>query len=147
MIAAPIMAGCHSGLLPDGTLKYGVCDYYKKYYALHNELIKPLIRHANLYHILPRPDNVNWDGIQYGTDEHTENGLGGAAFVFKPAAEGGDRKRIYPRGLARDVKYNVSFFERTEQSFDALGSEIMEKGIEVVMTEPCASEIIFFKIL
>lgn len=27
--------------------------------------LRPLIRQADLYHILPRPDNRNWDGIQY----------------------------------------------------------------------------------
>lgn len=145
IIAAAVMAGSHTGVMPDGKLPYGVCEYYKKYYALHNEIIKPLIRHANLYHILPRPDNVNWDGIQYGTDTVPANGICGAAFVFKPTAEGGDVKRIYPRGLAGDVKYKVCFYERGEQDFEAMGAELMEDGFDVVMTEPCASDIIFFK--
>ena len=41
--------------------------------------IRPMIRNADLYHILPRPDGKNWDGIQY-FDSTTRKGV---LYLFK----------------------------------------------------------------
>ncbi len=139
LISAPIMLGSWNG-----STEYFA--YYKEYLLLHNAKIKHLIRHANLYHTLPRPDGIHWDGMQYGMD-HSVNGnkVHGAAFVFKPSDKDGDSKHIKIRGLCPDAMYKADFYERKEQSFVASGKEIMEKGITVRMDGAPASDIIFFE--
>ena len=42
--------------------------------------IRPLVRTANLYHILPRPDDKTWDGIEYFDPVSKK----GAVYVFRP---------------------------------------------------------------
>lgn len=135
MIYAPIM-----GDLCD-------CPRGPEYIRLHNEKIKPLIREANLYHTLPRPDGIRWDGIQYGYDILPENRIGGALFLFKPSAEGGTEKHVGVRGLNPDFTYRADFYDRKEQSFTATGRELMENGITVTIPEDIGSEIIFFEVL
>ncbi len=139
LISAPVMLGSWNG-----STEYFA--YYKEYLLLHNAKIKHLIRHANLYHTLPRPDGIHWDGIQYGMD-HSVNGnkIHGAAFIFKPSDKDGDTKHIKIRGLCPDAMYKADFYERKAQSFIASGKEIMEKGITVYMDGVPASDIIFFE--
>ncbi len=63
-----VMMGSWSNSI-DGEMYYNYC-------TLYNENIKPLVRDADLYHILPRPDGVNWDGIQYA-DADSKNEING----------------------------------------------------------------------
>ncbi len=144
---ALVMGGimCSSWCGPkDGHYRYGLTEIYDEYCHLHNEKIKPLIREANLYHTLPRPDHIHWDGMQYGCDTIPENGIGGALFLFKPTDEEGSEKTVTIRGLNPDLTYSAEFYERKEQSFTASGRELMENGLKCVIPEPCGSEIVFF---
>jgi len=146
---ALVMGGimCSSWCGPkDGQYRYGLTEIYNEYCHLHNEKIKPLIREANLYHTLPRPDHIHWDGIQYGCDTIPENGIAGALFLFKPTDEEGQEKTVRIRGLNPDLTYFVEFYERKEQSFTAAGRELMENGLKCVIPEPCGSEIVFFAV-
>ncbi|MBO5069762.1 MAG: alpha-galactosidase [Roseburia sp.] len=144
VIMGAVMLGSWCGSEDNKTLKYNLLDYYKEYVNLHNEKIKHLVRHANLYHILPRPDGIHWDGMQYGMVEIPENRICGASFIFKPSDQDGTRKRIPVRGLNPDITYSAEFYEHKAQSFVATGRELMEKGFEIELTEVCDSDIVFF---
>ncbi|MBQ6809232.1 MAG: alpha-galactosidase, partial [Clostridia bacterium] len=61
-------------------------DYYKKYCDMYELKVRPLVREAELYHILPRPDGVNWDGMMYA-DPDSENEIKGLVFLFKPSEQ------------------------------------------------------------
>ncbi len=124
--------------------------YYERgaeYITLHNEKIKPLIREANFYHTLPRPDGIHWDAVQYGYDILPENGIGGALFIFKPSTEDGNEKHVSIRGLNPDFTYRADFYERKDQSFTATGRELLENGITVTINEDIGSEIVFFEVV
>jgi hypothetical protein len=56
--------------------------------------LRPLIREANLYHILPRPDDRHWDGIQYYNPATGQ----GATCVYKPHSEN-EAQTIRLKGL------------------------------------------------
>ena len=144
LIMGGVMLGSWSGSIDNKDFYYNLKDYYKKYLNLHNDKIKPLIRHANLYHILPRPDHVNWDGIQYGMAEIPKNRICGASFLFKPTAQAAPTKHIPVRGLNPDVTYKCEFYERENLSFIAKGNELMDKGFDITIEADCGSEIVFF---
>jgi len=146
MIMGGVMLASWTGP-KDGHLQYDLEKYFAKYVNLHNEKIKPLIRHGNLYHTLPRPDQIHWDGMQYGCDFIPENRIGGALFLFKPTNEEGSEKTVRIRGLNPDLTYRAAFYERTEQSFTATGAELMEKGLTCVIEEELGSEIVFFEVV
>ena len=62
--------------------------------------IRPLVRTANLYHILPRPDDKVWDGIEY-FDPGSKKG---AIYIFRPGNPE-SRQAVKLKGL--DSKANV----------------------------------------
>ena len=61
--------------------------------------IRPLVRTANLYHILPRPDDKVWDGIEYFDPVSKK----GAISIFRP---GNPESRQVVRLKGLDAKAN-----------------------------------------
>ena len=121
-----------------GTLMF---DYYQKYSTLFAQKIRPLVRNGDLYHILPRPDGINWDGIMY-SDKDSENEIKGVVFLFKPSLEAENVKNIVLRGLDKDTLYTLTFEDRPEQNVTLSGEMLMTVGIDVAI-EYVGSEIIW----
>jgi hypothetical protein len=63
---------------------------YRQYIALYKEKQRPILRGANVYHILPMANGTNWDGLQYYNPDLNK----GSVFLFKPSvlAFDGDAK-------------------------------------------------------
>ena len=107
--------------------------------ATYKTRIRPLVRNADLYHILPRPDGKNWDGIQY-YDPATKKGV---AYLFKPAA-GTDTMPIKLRGLDPLINYRVTFEDGTNPTVEKTGRELAN-GIEVALKGEPVSELVFLE--
>ncbi len=105
-------------------------DYYKEYCDMYEAKVRPLVREAELYHILPRPDGTNWDGMMYA-DPDSENEIKGLVFLFKPSVEVSDTYNVVFDGLYEDTVYQLTFEDRPEQNCTATGADLMTKGIEV----------------
>ena len=105
-------------------------DYYTKYCNLYKEKVRPLVRDGELYHILPRPDGTNWDGIMYA-DPDSANEIKGAVFLFKPSADVENVKNIVFDGLDESTVYQLTFEDRPEQNCTATGADLMTKGLDV----------------
>lgn len=116
-------------------------EYYKKYIPMYKEKIRPLVRHGELYHILPRPDGKNWDGIMYA-DPDSNNEIKGAVFLFKPSAEVNEIYNVVFEGLNEDTVYSLTFEDRPEQNCTATGKALMTEGLDVEI-EYIGSEIIW----
>jgi len=114
---------------------------YKKNVAIYKESLRPLIREANIYHILPRPDGINWDGIEY-YDSMTREG---AIMLYKPSISGGENNNIILKGLEPSQTYSFEFTDRPEQNITMTGAELMKNGLPVIMTGELTSEIILFE--
>jgi len=107
--------------------------------ATYKTKIRPLVRNADLYHILPRPDWRHWDGIQY-YDPATAKGV---VYIFKPAA-GTDAMTIKLRGVDPDKTYRVTFEDGSNPAVEKTGSELAN-GIEVVLKGAPVSELLFLE--
>lgn len=101
--------------------------------------IRTLVRHADLYHVLPRPDGRNWDGIQYH-DPATQRG---AVYLFKPAA-GRDSMVIPLRGLEPDRRYRVTFEDGSNPTVERTGTELAN-GLPVTLRGASLSELVFLE--
>ena len=143
VIMGSIMFASWSGP-KDGSLQFGLEEYYDKYIKMYKEKIKPLVRDADLYHVLPRPDGINWDGVEY-IDADSENEIKGAVFVFKPSAEGGNTNSIKLRGLEKTKKYTLEFEDNKAQGLTLTGNYLMTKGVSVTLRDNVDSEIIWIK--
>jgi hypothetical protein len=104
--------------------------------------IRPLIRNGDLYHILPRPNGTDWDGVEY-----YDPGVGrGVCYLFKPNATASNMKNIRLRGLNPYALYNVTFEDGSNPLRSMYGSELMAGGINVTLNGSIASELMFFSI-
>ena len=108
--------------------------------SLYKTKLRPLIREANIYHILPRPDGVHWDGIEY----YDPNNLTGAVMLFKPDSLP-DTKTVQFAGLDSKKDYILTFTDRPEQNATHSGTQLMEQGLPVTIKGKNQSEIIFFQ--
>ena len=104
--------------------------YYNEYALLYKNSVRPLVREAELYHILPRPDGVNWDGMMYA-DPDSENEIKGLVFLFKPSEQTTDTYNVVLDGLYEETVYQLTFEDRPEQNCTATGAELMTNGINV----------------
>ncbi len=107
--------------------------------AIYKTKIRPLVRNADLYHILPRPDGKNWDGIQY-YDPATGQGV---VYLFKPAA-GTNMMPIRLRGLEDKTVYRITFEDGTNAAVEKTG-EKLAKGLVVTLKGAPVSELIFIE--
>lgn len=119
--------------------KYSVMP---KYTSIYKEKLRPLIRNANVYHVLDRPTGEDWDAIEF-YDPNTTNAIRGALFVFKPA--GPDSKTIVLKGLDPDYTYTVEFQDRTQQNTTATGAQLMQEGLTIELTGEKSADIVFLK--
>ena len=111
----------------------------RKAVATYKTRIRPLVRNANLYHILPRPDGKHWDGIQY-YDPATRKGV---VYLFKPA-ESTDTLRIPLRGVAPALRYRVTFEDGSNPAQEKTGAELRQ-GLDVTLTGSPRSELVFIE--
>lgn len=115
---------------------------YRQHIMLYKTRQRPILRGADVYHILPMADGINWDGLEYFNTRINK----GSVFLFKPSAKAvdGNSKVIKLKGLDRKKRYTLTFQDRTTLNCTKTGQELMDAGITVTaMTGDNASEIIW----
>ena len=115
-----------------------IIEVAKESISLYKTRIRPLIREGNLYHLFPRPDGVDWDGVQF----HDPTKGKGAVLLFKPNNKV-DTRRIVLKGLDRTKTYALAFQDRPDQNTRKSGADLMDQGFDVTMTGQDVSEIVW----
>jgi hypothetical protein len=113
----------------------------RKSFLLYNARQAPILRGADVYHIMPIPDGKNWDGLEYFNPSIRK----GSVFLFKPTDMGGDSQAIKLKGLDRKAMYTLTFQDRPEQNSRKTGADLMDNGLPVNMTGNYVSEIIWIE--
>lgn len=114
----------------------------KESFALYNARQCDILRGADVYHILPMPDGVNWDGMQFYNKDIEK----GSVFLFKNRESGGTQKTIRLDGLQNNAIYTLAFEDRPALNCTKTGKELMENGINVTgMDRVYDSEIIWIE--
>jgi hypothetical protein len=109
-------------------------------WKLYQTRQRAILRGGDVYHILPFPDGMNWDGMQFFNTDINK----GSVLLFKPSENAPDMKVIKLKGLDRKATYTLTFQDRKEQNTKMTGAELMDKGIDVKgMSGKFASEIIW----
>ena len=108
--------------------------------ATYKAKIRPLVREADLYHILQRPNGRDWDGIEY-YDPAIRKGV---VYLFKPAKEV-TTQAIRLKGLDLDHMYRVQFEDGTHPSSVKSATELMDEGFQVTLEGAEVSELVFFE--
>jgi len=99
------------------------------------------VRQADLYHIFPRPDGRNRDGIEY-----YDPAVGkGVVYLFQPSSETAT-EAIRFKGLDADRMYRVTFEDGTHPPSVKSAAELMDKGLQVTLEGEEVSELVFFEV-
>jgi len=112
----------------------------REIWNLYQTKQRAILRGGDVYHILPFPDGMNMDGMQFFNTDINK----GSILLFKPSEKAPDSKVIKLKGLDRKTTYTLTFQDRKGQNTNKTGAELMDKGIEIKgMTGKLASEIIW----
>ena len=114
----------------------------KECVATYKTRIRPLVREANLYHILARPDGRRRDAVEYynpGTGE-------GVMYLFQPSEDSG-RDPIHFKGLDSTQQYELAFQDGTHPAVVKSGAELMDSGVTVTLPGREMSELIFIHVV
>jgi hypothetical protein len=115
--------GAWMWFLSDPTLFQAQASPYKLYQ-------RPIIKGADVYHILPMPDGTNWDGIEFFNAASDY----GSVVLFKPNSGVGNSPSIYLKGLVPTNTYWLDFLDRSSLSSsyqNVLGSTLMATPISI----------------
>jgi alpha-galactosidase len=99
--------------------------------------IRPILQAGNVYHILPQPDGIHWDGMQY-YDPSTGRGV---LFLFRPDSPD-TAQVIFARGLEAAAAYRVAFEDSPETALHS-GTELMREGLRIGLPERFTSAIVY----
>ena len=100
--------------------------------------LRPLIRAANLYHVLPRPDNRNWDAIEY----YDPTAGKGVVYVFKPQSRS-DAQAIKLKGLDTKRAYKLTFEDGSNAAASMSGGGLMAEGFRMWLRGTFVSELVW----
>jgi hypothetical protein len=111
-------------------------------FALYKSALRPLIREADVYHVAERPDGVNWDGIQY----YSERLRRGVLYAFRGSVPDQPTHRFRMLGVKPGSRYLLKFQDQGAAANRVLaGQSLMQEGVEVTLSLPLSSELIFIE--
>ena len=102
--------------------------------------IRPLVRSGDLYHILPRPDDKVWDGIEYFDPAARR----GAVYVFRPGSPK-DAETIKLKGLDAKARYWLWCEDGAFAPMQKTGDELMTQGFAMRLPSAFSSDIVFIE--
>jgi hypothetical protein len=110
-------------------------------FALYKSALRPLIRTADVYHVADRPDGVHWDGMEY----YSPQGRRGVLYAFRGSAADLPAHRFRLMGLDRGRRYQLKFQDNPAADRQLTGESLMQKGVDVRLSLPVSSDLIFFE--
>jgi alpha-galactosidase len=109
-------------------------------FALYKKALRPLIRDADLYHVSPRPDGMHWDGVQYFGRKRGQ----GVLYAFRGTTKDEATHSFLLQGLRPARRYRLHFQDHSAADRLVSGSDLLRKGLTVVLPLPQTSELVFF---
>jgi len=102
--------------------------------------IRPMLRDAEVHHVLPRPDGVNWDGLFYWSHSLRR----GTLYIFRPASDEAERT-VRLAGLDAARRYRVWSEDGSVEHRTASGEELMARGVAVRLPERYSCDLVFVR--
>jgi alpha-galactosidase len=111
----------------------------KEEFALYKEKLRPFIRDADLYHISLRPDGMHWDALEYHDPQRGK----ALVYAFRGSDPEDKRHRFVLYGLDPHLRYRLHFQDGSSPDRVESGRDLGSKGLNVSLTYPNSSELIF----
>ena len=111
----------------------------KREIDLYKKELRPLIRDASLYHVSPRPDGVQWDGIEYWDSSQQR----GVVYAFRGSIENENKHSFKLQAFESSTRYVLRYYDNSAADRTVSGKELMEQGLTVELPMTNSSELIF----
>lgn len=113
----------------------------KHEFDLYKNRLRPLIANGNIYHVMPRPRDDGWDGIQY-FDPQTGNGV---LFAFRSGSADPSEFAVKLRGLDPQKAYVLAPEDGSVKAGSYSGKQLMTQGLVLSIPEREGSDLIFIQ--
>jgi len=105
--------------------------HYPDYVALYKAKQRPILRGADVYHILPMPTAQSWFGIELFNAALNR----GSVILLKPNSGVGNSPPIVFKGLVPTATYTLRFQDRTSLNGSYSGKALMTTGVSPLSTQ------------
>jgi alpha-galactosidase len=110
----------------------------KRAVRVYKSWIRPILHDVKVYHVLPRPDGVSWDGLFYWSPSLRK----GTLYVFRPDSPA-SRKTVRLRGLEPEREYLIWSEDGGVSVGRVTGAGLMERGVSIKLPERYTSDLIY----
>jgi hypothetical protein len=114
------------------------CKAAKRQFDVYKTRLRPLILSGNVFHASERPDGLRWDGIQFAGQDRLHSAL----FAFR-GSQAQASHRFPLCDLDPHATYLVEFEDGGISSYRETGAKLMKDGLEVSLSDPKSSQLVF----
>jgi len=112
----------------------------RRHAEIYKQWVRPLLRDAQVHHILPRPDGKHWDGMFYWSPSLSR----GTLYIFRPDAPEPDRT-VRLKGLEPAGNYWLWSEDGSVEAEETTGAAMMQDGVDVHLPSRYASDLIYIQ--
>lgn len=107
---------------------------------IYKKWIRPILQDVEVHHILPRPDDLHWDGMFYWSPSLDR----GTLYIFRPNNDQVSR-RVRLEGLVSSQKYRVWSEDSSVATGILTGADLMNAGLMIRLPGKYSSDIVYLQ--
>jgi alpha-galactosidase len=107
---------------------------------IYKSWIRPMLQDVKVHHILPRPDDLHWDGMFYWSPSLER----GTLYIFRPNNDQATQ-RIRLKGLIPEAQYRIRSEDGSVPEEIRAGNDLMSSGLKVKLPRKYSSDLIFIE--
>jgi hypothetical protein len=109
--------------------------------AIYKSWIRPMLRDAEVHHILPRPDGYHWDGMFYWSPGLKR----GTLYIFRPNNDQVEQW-VRLKGLEPATQYRVRSQDGSVTEETRTGAALMRNGLRIKLPGKYTSDLVFLEL-
>jgi len=115
-------------------------DGVKRATEIYKSWVRPILRDAQVHHILPRPDGYHWDGMFYWSPSLKR----GTLYIFRPDSD--RNAMLVPlKGLEPTTKYKVRTEDHSTPDATYSGASLMNTGLNIQLPGKYTSDLVYLE--
>jgi hypothetical protein len=107
---------------------------------IYKSWIRPMFKDVKVHHILPRPDDLHWDGMFYWSPSLKR----GTLYIFRPNNDQATQ-RIRLKGLTPEAQYRIRSEDGSVPEEIRAGNDLMSSGLKVKLPGKYSSDLIYLE--